>query len=52
MVKFVLKYCVQEELLNLKDSKLTQKIYGNKTGFEDWVTYAVTVDVTGLNSYS
>ena len=28
MVKFVLK-----ELLNLKDSKLTQSFYGNKTGF-------------------
>ena len=33
MVKFVLKYCVQKELLNLKDSKLTQNFYGNKTGF-------------------
>ena len=33
MVKFVLKYCVQKKLLNLKDSKLTQNFYGNKTGF-------------------
>ena len=33
MVKFVLKYCVQKELLKLKDSKLTQNFYGNKTGF-------------------
>ena len=33
MVKLVLKYCVQKELLNLKDSKLTQNFYGNKTGF-------------------
>ena len=33
MVKFVLKYCVQKELLNLKDSKFTQNFYGNKTGF-------------------
>ena len=33
MVKFVLNYCVQKKLLNLKDSKLTQKFYGNKTGF-------------------
>ena len=30
MVKLVLKYCVQK---NLKDSKLTQNFYGNKTGF-------------------
>ena len=33
MVKFVLKYCTQKELFNLKDSKLTQNFYGNKTGF-------------------
>ena len=33
MVKFVLKYCVQKKLPNLKDSKLTQSLYGNKTGF-------------------
>ena len=34
MVKLVLKYCVQKkELLNLKDSKLIQNFYGNKTGF-------------------
>ena len=33
MVKLVLKYCVQKELLNLKDLKLTQNFYGNKTGF-------------------
>ena len=33
MVKFVLKYCSEKELLNLKDSKLTQNFYGNKTGF-------------------
>ena len=31
MVKLVL--CSEKELLNLKDSKLTQKFYGNKTGF-------------------
>ena len=31
--KVVLKYCVQKELLNLKDSKLTQNFYGNKIGF-------------------
>ena len=33
MVNLVLKYCVQKELLNLKDSKLAQNFYGNKTGF-------------------
>ena len=33
MVKFELKYCVQNDLLNLKDSKLTQNFYGNKTSF-------------------
>ena len=33
MVKLVLKYHVQKELLNLKDSKLTQNFYGNKIGF-------------------
>ena len=33
MVKLVLKYCVQKELLNLKDSTLTQNFYGNKIGF-------------------
>ena len=26
-------FCSEKELLNLKDSKLTQKFYGNKTGF-------------------
>ena len=25
--------CSEKELLNLKDSKLTQNVYGNKTGF-------------------
>ena len=25
--------CSEKELLNLKDSKLTQNFYGNKTGF-------------------
>ena len=25
--------CLEKDLLNLKDSKLTQKFYGNKTGF-------------------
>ena len=25
--------CSEKELLNLKDSKLTQSFYGNKTGF-------------------
>ena len=37
--KFVLKYCVQKKLLNLKDSKLTQNFYGScQTGR---VTYTV-----------
>ena len=26
-------FCSEKELLNLKDLKLTQKFYGNKTGF-------------------
>ena len=30
MVKIL---CLEKELLNLKDSKLTQNFYGNKTGF-------------------
>ena len=35
MVKFVLHKILhsEKELLNLKDSKLTQNFYGNKTGF-------------------
>ena len=34
MVKLVLKIlCSEKELLNLKDLKLTQNFYGNKTGF-------------------
>ena len=40
MVKFVLKYCVQKkELLNLKDSKLTQNFYAIRLVLSDWVTY-------------
>ena len=31
--------CSEKELLNLKDSKLTQNFYGNKTGLSDRVTY-------------
>ena len=40
-MKLVLKYCVKKELLNLKDSKLTQNFYSNKTGFVRPGTYIV-----------
>ena len=39
MVKFVLKYCVQKELLNLKDSKLTQNFMAIRLVLSDRVTY-------------
>ena len=47
MVKLVL--CSEKELLNLKDSKLTQNFYGNKTGFvrpdhtNNDVIYCITI---------
>ena len=47
MVKLMLKYCVQKELLNLKDSKLTQNFYGSKTGF---VRPGHLYYITGLHS--
>ena len=33
MMKFLIKYCYEKELLNLKGSKLGQILGANKTGF-------------------
>ena len=33
--------CSEKELLNLKDSTLTQNFYGNKIGLSDRVTYCI-----------
>ena len=40
MMKFLIKYYVRKELLNLKGSKLGEILCADKTGFADLVTYA------------
>ena len=40
--------CSEKELLNLKDSKLTQNFYGNKTGLSDRVTYVYNRELSLL----
>ena len=46
MVKFVLKYCIQKELLKLKDSKLTLKTFMEiRLVLSDRVTYIAHVAI-------